>query len=266
MAGDPRAGCSTSVLLISLLVLLSGSAARLTGAVSPVDGQSKTLTADLDGDGSTDRVTCRFDADEYGRLYMVTIEVNGTTISAKGESLTGAAEIVDLDATDSWREIALPEYGPSDDFAVSFFRYSQGRVLPLGKVPGTLTGMKFDHAGSMATYCRGAVLHTFSYPARFRVNPASGRIEEVSQALVSMGTKVTLRAKLDLCDDPARPAIVATLRAGEKAVIVRTDNKKWCYIEAAGGARGWFALDGCCRIARTGQDAREVFDGLCYAD
>ena len=222
--------------------------------------------ADLDGNGKQEGYTCTF-LDRGGYEYdRVLVEVDLDMLPLRGEALSGKAVLVDIDKGDPFTEIALQEYGPSDDYAVHFVRYGNGTLRLLGTIPGLLDRMVFDGAGAITTECRGSILHTWFHPCVFAENPYRHTLERRVQQWWPMNTKVTLLVDLEVCPSWLSPDNPFVIKAGTKATITRTDNHSLCEIVTDEGTRGWFRVSGYGTIGKTGQSAMEVFEGLCSAD
>lgn len=228
---------------------------------------SDETRADLDGDGRVEDVRVTFfESGGYG-FDTAVLAVGTTLLAVRGASLRPQLHVLDLDKRDAWLEIAISEYGPSDDYATHVFRYVTGHLLELGTVPGIVgDDLQVDGAGHLHTRCRGQVLHTWFHPCSFHVDQWSGRLEPDALSEIAMGTPVTLKCDLPVYGERYRSRVTGTIGAGERAVIERTDGRSWCFIRSARGVAGWFGVVGFSQIAGTGREAQEVFDGLSSAD
>src|SRR6187200_2876498 len=132
------------------MYLAGGSDARL-------ESRTITLSGDLDGDGSAEEFAVRLiaDQDRYGQFEVA---IKNVTFKSIGDYLSGDARIVDVDANDRWREIAVPQLGPSNDDSVLLLRYDGKKIELVGHVPGK--NPVFDGSGAIATKCRGKILCT----------------------------------------------------------------------------------------------------------
>lgn len=233
----------------------------------------KSKSMDLDGNDELDHIRAAYYTMGGGYNFnRAVLEVNSKYFVAAGSSIEPTLYIVDIDTVDSFKEIAIFDHGPSDDPETHFFRFANGIIVDIGIVPGKTIGPpQVSGTGKVHTGCRGTVLETWWYPCEFKLNRYSSRLEESVQQWKPMTAKVTLKTDLPLITSPLilspqynQPA--DTLRAGERASILKTDDANWCYIESENGSSGWFGLIGCCRIAFNGLMATEVFDGLSIAD
>ena len=80
---------------------------------------------DLNGDGNTDKIKYHLDKNEYD----FSITINGIIIKDKGECMANYINIVDIDESDNIKEIAVEEYGPSDDYFTHFYYYDGSKHI-----------------------------------------------------------------------------------------------------------------------------------------
>lgn len=239
---------------ISIAFFLAVSSVFLIAAAAP-------KPVDLDGDGTPDSIAfeCHSNGDEF------TVTVNGIRYDGRGESIAGTYAIVDIDSTDGVREIAVPEYGPSDDEATTFLLYRQGKIFKIGKIPWRGDTPHVDGSGIIHTMVRGSILHTWFFPAAFTLS-REHTLRMVEQPLYPMGTKCTVRRSFPLRASPTDSTIVATPGAGETFTIVASDNTRWCVVQTSMGTWGWFELDRYDTVLPHRMRADELMDGLSHAD
>lgn len=148
--------------IAALLVLATSQSSE-----APHSPPDVVLRADFDGDALADTAIVTFVREQSSNCRVV---IDRDTLAYYGESLHGTAFVVDIDTTDGFREIAIPEWGPSDDDAVYFVRYSPESLRVLGCLPGRLQeDLHIDGSGVVQTTCRGERLHTWWYPCSFRI-------------------------------------------------------------------------------------------------
>jgi len=151
--------------------------------------------------------------------------------------------------------------GLSEDYGTHFLFYDGRSVQKAGWTPGDKPVI--DGSGIVRTYRRGRILHTWFYPARYRLSKAH-TLEFMPQELYLMNRAVTLKVDLPLYENRSESVPSDTAYVGDRAVIRSSDNVEWCLLETETGALGWFRVQGCCTVL--GMDAGHVFDGLCFAD
>ena len=239
---------------------------------------------DLDGDNRNDHVLFACYSAPYGYGFLdydrFVLEVNRQMMVSRGDNLEGMFSIVDIDTTDSYMEIAVPEAGQSSDFATYFYYYTGDLITFMGRLPGTCKQydvnekkphgigyflLDVDGSGEVRTRRRGRILHTWFYPARYKLDEKH-RLEFVEEEFYIMDSPVTLLSELALQASPTDSRTVVVLQVGDKATIVGSDDRKWCLVETEDGHKGWFAVESNWTIAGTGKEADEIFEGLCHAD
>ena len=234
-----------------------------------VNTQRTVVIADLDGNGVEEEVV--FDLERITEPISPDrfhITIDGVRSSFGGSNLTGDFRVVDIDSTDNLLELAVPEYGPSDDCKSYFFRYLDGALIEMGALPGRLMQQPLpllvDGGGTVFARCRGHVLHTWFYACKYRVT-ANHIFELIREPFYSMGAELKILAELDLHSTPGSDEIVATLQPGDKLTILGSDDINWCQVETEPGLLGWFEVDDR-GYTLGGRMAQDVFDGLWLAD
>jgi hypothetical protein len=223
---------------------------------------------DLDGDGQAEHIDFTTDRDDRGSACCAfQLTINGVPLRHRGIGLTGPAAVVDVDSTDGRFELAVSELGPSDDDATHFFGWADGRVMNLGTLPGrpgSWSPLVIDGSGVVATHCRGHILQTWFHPCRYKLSP-DGALEPVAEASYQMGTPLVMLQDLAVHIAPDIESATLRLQAGERIVVVSSDDRQWCEVETANGRRGWFSVKNFDQLA-DGRRAGEVFEGLVIAD
>lgn len=254
-----------------------------------------TVKADLNGDGTAEEICLNTtDKSPDTQPAITSFKINGTELSDKiyaaGYSSNTHEDsyyaITDIDAADGKLEIAVMDYGPSDDLYTGFFRWDGKAIQYLGVVSGILpgvmqsnnadgydvSGVTFDGKGVVHSYVRLDVLQTWFASADWKIG-SDGKLAVVPQELyypvggktypVTALNDVTLYAKNDLKSE------TTTLKTGEKLTITATDNAQWVLAENAAGAECWLHLSEGGQSVDTPAGAvyaSQAFDGLVFAD
>jgi hypothetical protein len=119
--------------------LIGFTALSLVPSVNPA-------IVDLNHDAKPDTVLLQCDPGSWA----YTLTVNGASYRGTGEALEGTFSIVDVDTTDAFLEVAVPQVGPSDDYATYFHYYDGRSVRFMNVVPGTYD-LLFDGSGRIRT-------------------------------------------------------------------------------------------------------------------
>lgn len=234
---------------------------------------STTKYADLNNDGEEEKIVLTVDE----RLGKHTLQVNNNVIAFSGETIEPTFNIVDINTNDKYKEIAISEYGPSSDYATTFFYYDNEMLFPMGEIQGfygpaysygediNWNQVKVDGNGKIITQSRGRILQTWFYQDEYRLSEEH-RLVNVPKDLYEMNTEVEVNEEFTLQKSRTDASDAITLKKGEKVTIVASDNKEWCLVENSQGETGWFAVDNFDIIRGLNKRASEVFNGLSNAD
>ena len=238
---------------MTLLILIESVALSLVPSANPA-------IVDLNHDAKADTVYLQCDPGSWS----YTLTINDASYHGRGEALEGTFSIVDIDTTDALLEVAVPQYGPSDDYATYFHSYDGRSVHFMNVVPGTYE-LRLDGSGRIRTSNRGNVLQTWFYPCVYRLDEHHS-LHQIIQELYPMGTRCTVKLTLPLCASRLDTSTVSILRPGDVVTIVASDDKRWCLVQGPDDAWGWFELSGFDSVLPLGKPAWDVFEGLSYAD
>jgi hypothetical protein len=229
-------------------------------------GASEPKGYDLDGDGIKDNISLETDGITY------TLTVNYATATGSGEQIQGQYKVVDIVPGDSLLEIVIEEYGPSDDYMSTFYRYNGETLIPMGKIQGLCGNNKAVKGnGTVLGQSRGSILETWYFQDEYTVNNQSQLIRAPKDFYhkLNYAQASPLKLKtpfLPFAKSPGSTEIAFTLNQGEEVRFVGSDNIKWCLFETTDGRRGWLEISGFWDIAGTGITAGDVFEGLVLAD
>lgn len=234
------------------------------------------LEADLDGDGIIDivRLYTYDDGGEYDDHYEAVLQVNDIYDDIYGAIFEVHFNIVDIDEGDRYLEIAVSEYGFSDDYLTHFFHYDGKNIIPIGTIEGFYGYMHLIDSdgwieipgdGSVKTSTRGSILQTWFFEDEYSLI-AEHTLKQVHQDFYDMDTDVKLLVELTLYNSMDNSDIGITLYPGDRGTITLCDNKRWCLIETEDGDSGWFEVVNYSEIESLGLSSYEVFEGLDFAD
>ena len=196
--------------------------------VSPVSG---TIIVDMDGDGQEETVTIRYDSE-----YRVTLTSGETTLQTWYDNPEGAY-LIDLDTRDGRKEIALTDYGPSNDDMTTLYAYMDGAFVEVGAVSGIL--FQGDGLGRISSYARGwqGPLLTWFFQMEYEL--VEGKVAMMPARWYASSVPVTLLVDLPLYQAADDPAPGSLWPAGVEARIVLSDVSEWFQLQTAGGETGW---------------------------
>lgn len=212
---------------------------------------------DLDGDGAfDDTVTVLIsESPELGR--SATLRINDSVVVVPGNNSSGTFTAVDLDTSDSYKEIAVYDEGPSSDPTTSFYLYDGTTITLMATTPGMVEQMTFDGQGGMTTLTRAQTLDTWFYRDNYQLQADHTlvRIPRDFYEREQPTGEVIVRSEIAARVSPTNAATAFTLHRGEPATILGCDEIAWCKIENVDKKIGWFS------IKESG-----AFDGLSFAD
>ncbi len=223
---------------------------------------------DLNGDGNTDKIKYHLDKNEYD----FSITINGIIIKDKGECMANYINIVDIDESDNIKEIAVEEYGPSDDYFTHFYYYDGSKIIKMG-VLGGLTGTykHINGKGLVTSRTRFDSLATWFLKYEYLLTPTHTlqHIEKPYYYIVNNEEPATVLKSIHLYAAQNSKKVVAKLLPGEKVKFIGANDKGWFLVKTTNGKTGWFATYSKKYhyfVKESGLDTLSVFSGLYCAD
>lgn len=244
-----------------------------------------SVSVDLNGDGSSDEVSFQASEDAAAILHL---SVNGVDYAGSvydegffTDMLESAYYcITDIDASDSSLEIAIMDYGPSDDYITDFFRYDGTDLKYIGCVSGMIISSLSDRSdltfvgnGTISSYMRLSVLQTWFAKADWRLSETEG-FEPVAQALYypnsTSGCDLTTNVEIPVYSKNSISSEKSLIPAGTALTLIATDNISWVLAKNSEGKECWIHLEGeygqSVETASGSDYPPNVFSGLLIAD
>lgn len=216
----------------------------------------KEYSFDLDGDGLEEVICLKYtDKDTWHCVSMtlnhnITYEIYADMLSTRGYYIT------DLDEQIPGLEIAILDFGPSDDPAMWFYTYD-GDLNELGCVDNMSESQyhqKDDILVGFEGYVNGQiradVIYSCFADARWKYDYSEKKIELVEQKMYTIGEDgpyelikdITIYEERDLSSD------TITLKA-QNIYFLESDAKEWMKVKGADGVVGYmhvtdFRIDG----------------------
>ena len=180
--------------------------------------------------------------------------------------------IVDLDPTDSLKEIAIRDWGNNDWRMTHLFRYEEGELVYLD----TITSFPEDddttyHGdGTVSAYTRFDVMQTWGGVVTYRLE--DGKMNRVPGEMVAPlayeDRPIVLKQPLTVYREPNRDSELITLQPSDQPVSTPlTDTEHWVQIVCPDGTSGWAYFEDFGKVYNNGAmvDDMEIFDGLLFA-
>lgn len=238
------------------------------------------ITVNLDGNGvKAVKYTVAQETDDQGSVtdtYVSEFTIDGKDFTERLSKLgvvfhtpgTDCFYIVDLDASDSYKEIALYGEGEDGEPITYFLRYRDGGLSLVGSVTDNPVSdtCHFQNDGEtnggIVASFKLSVLQQWYAQGYWRLSDG-GKLSYEPQSIYYPVR--TYEAEL-LCE---LPVYTAQDREGEKFTVkpgkvtfTATDNKNWVQLETQDNVLGWFYVENYDTIADVGKKAEEVFNFL----
>lgn len=253
----------------------------------------QTVEMDLDSDGTTESVSYNLiegnneiQIDENGEEYVVcgqtqcSIAINGedyTNVLTKQEDywLESPGQyyyLVDLDKNDKYIEIAVVDYGASDDSSTYFLRYDNKEVTYLGVITGSVDGglCEFFGDGIIKSEIYSNILETSRLEGTFQLK--DGKIKEVKQEWYSKNinrknSHEILKEVTVYTENNTESETKVLTNADGPVNFVATDNEQWVQLETQDGSIYYLHMTGFTEIESgdTIEEATEIFANLMLA-
>lgn len=240
---------------------------------------------DLDGDGRTESVRVWLEPDpEEDWPLLVKVTVGGADLSAQlynnDNSITAPDEgwwaVTDIDSSDGLLELAVQDWGPSDDLYTHFYRYEKGQLYSIGGVEGLietdygLGDIRLEGDGLVHSVHRLNVVQTWYAEADFTL--VDGRLEVIAPPegfLALHPTHVRVLRPVTAHDGMTEDSY--TIGEGAEMDLFLTDDENWfCASTASGDWLHWFTLNPESpfevETPEGYQPVWDVFEGLLFAD
>lgn len=246
----------------------------------------ETAEQDINGDGQAEAIRVWLEPGDEDYETYVHLSVNGEDLSQALTDEFGGFYcpdeecwlLTDLDTEDGMLEIAIQDWGPSDDLTTSFYRYEAETLTSAGMVEGFVVrdgvpaDVTFDGDGTVHSYLRLDVLQTW-WGKAVSVLDRDGILvlmpQDYYESIAETPQQVT--ALCDLCAYDVPGGQQEVLPAGSKLELQGTDDVEWvraCLVED--GRELWLHLDPDSpfdvEVPAGFIGSWDALDGLCMAD
>lgn len=215
-----------------------------------VDGDPADIKAYITIEGTT------FDLQEYG-IYLRSPELKGFYITDLADFKAGL-------------EIAILDYGPSDDLVTHFFTYQKKL-----EYIGTVSGFPFkDYDGydgfanplTVTGTIRADLIHTCFAKADWRYDVDNNKLlfqENGYYPIVENSHE--LYVDLPVYYEMNEHSATSIIKAQKEVFFMATDAKEWIEVKGKDGTRGFMHIKDQ-KVVPLGRKATEVFSNLLFAD
>ena len=238
--------------------------------------QGNEIKKDLNGDGTEEVVFYDVNYTEEEYLAVVTFQIDDKEIESTAvlEFPNPDYYLVDLDQGDQYIEIAIQDYGPSDDPVTYFFRHLEdGSTVLLGGITDLWSSdtSRLLNNNLLEGRSRLSVLQTWFAPAHWKLEGEQlVKIEEPTYyPYESSIVDNQIMSDVAVYESRSMEAEKTVLTSEDGPVrFVATDDKNWVELETADGERYQLYLTDFSKVESDGQEveATSAFDALIIAD
>lgn len=231
---------------------------------------NQEIYLDINGDGKDEVIYYTVSQVEDELFERCTLRVNDVVIESEMGDLSEKFAIVDIDPTDSYKEIMLASDLLYKYYPASFYIFKDNKLAEIGETQGTFTkGIKLHGDGTFTSSILIDCLHTWRTPQKYYLDE-NHQIQEVKQELYEDNTHVFLTQSFEFYKEPNINSVKFMVDKGEVVTIVAGDLKEWFIIKTNKGETGWFRATDLDRYEgvkfEDGRLVHDVFEGLYFAD
>lgn len=238
----------------------------------------ETVSIDLNGDGEADEIT--FNAEESSDyVYVPTLIINGADYSSVFEDSQcyfacpyQEYVIMDIDDTDNYLEIAVQDYGMSDDPMTAFFRYDGNDVIYMGYVADRVSDLYVVSNGDGLLHARERmhVFETVNMKTTYEIenNELVLCMDDLYPiAYTDASAEKGLLQDLYVFTEMSTDSEVVKLDKETEVVALATDNVEWVQIRYEDGEIYYVHVVNHYMIDMNGLevDSRDVFTDIIQA-
>ena len=238
----------------------------------------ESIRLDLDGDGTMDDLT--FDVKESSDyVYVPTLTINGADYSGVFEENQcyfacpyEKYVIMDIDEADNYLEIAVQDYGMSDDPMTAFFRYDGNAVIYMGYVNDRVSDLYIVNDGNGKLYARERmyVFETVNMKTTYEIenNELVRSMRDLyTIAYTDASAEKGLLQDLYVFAEMSTESEVVKLDKETEVVVLATDNVEWVQIRYEDGNIYYIHVVNHYMIDMNGLevDSRDVFTDIIQA-
>lgn len=188
---------------------------------------------DLDGDGKPETLTVRWDLDQGG----FTLQVGGAEVTVKTEDPNeGGLEVVDLEGSDKWKEVAITTGMTDSDHRVFLYGFDGKTLKALGEVHA-LTEAKGNGIILSDTW-----MGFWNKREKYVLDRPSWKVRQVSQPLYFVGVEAKVKQSFALVQGRGDKTPVAILAPESRIQVLAADTSArpvLYLVKSSTGLLGW---------------------------
>lgn len=220
---------------------------------------------DLDGDGGMETLF-------YGQAsFMVDGKNHMDQMKYRDNPEQTCFYLWDFNQDDPYLEIAIWNYGPSDDDYMDIYYYDGKELKYAGYLPGAATMVTSDGKGMVCAYGRLGILQTWFSYMDYQLNE-NHELEQIEPQMFYPDQeeeyRYTLLQPIRLYEAMDEKGAYDVLEAGVQMAFPMTDDRNFVQIRIEDGRTGYLYIadPGGIEMPEGGYYEGDVIDGLNYAD
>lgn len=228
---------------------------------------------DLDGDGTPETLCLRYKSMENYHDYAVEVLINGKCVMGADEWVvtleTRGYYVTDIDENNPGLEIAISDYGESDDPATHFFYYD-GKLNYIGYVDNMLEE-KYTEKNKILTgfngkvegYIRADVFYSCFAYAQWQYSYQDKTIQMMEQDMYELcpDKSYELTEDIQIYKQKSTDSKCITLKA-QNVYFLESDRDLWMKVKGEDGVTGYLYRNEDWDVDGTGKHAEEIFVNL----
>lgn len=235
---------------------------------------AEIVKEDLSGDGTKDKVVYQVTEKENGELQCQ-IAVNGEKYNINeliymDNPVAEIFYITDISEGDGELEIAVLDYGPSDDLVTFFFRYGEtlsyiGAVsgFPFAEENGGING--FDGVGNIIGSVRTDLIETIYLKGTWRYEDGIITYQDTEWHDFPPAPGHILYEDIPVHCEKSEASKTTIIPAQAEVFFIGSDMQEWILVKGKDGSEGYMQVkDGI--VAELNKPAEQVFSDLYFFD
>ncbi|MCM1144682.1 MAG: YARHG domain-containing protein [Blautia sp.] len=232
---------------------------------------------DLDGDGDMEQIRYSVKEQNANGLYEGSLVIDGKKYVLEDYCFHSGAlvdtffYVTDISPFYEGLEIAILDYGPSEDWVTHFFTYQDGLTY-LGNVGGfpfkRLSGYNgFANGGAVIGEVRLDFTHTSHAFGSWWYDYANQELkyqDTLYYNYIPDGAH-QLHEDITIYTTDSLKSAKIVLPAQDEVFFLGTDGKEWTYLKGKDGTKGYMRIKNG-KVTGTSKEAQELFSGLSFYD
>ena len=221
----------------------------------------KPFKMDLNNDGIDEEIVFQSESKDEWAVGLGVIKINGKASEEISGQFQGYIWVVDIDETDSYKELVINDMGLSSDYEDLYYYYDGKEPVFMGKVTGELNSQSnalrnYVEDGIIYASIRCDILGTSWYNWNYKLT-SDHKLQEMPMDYWEVHWQTYTREPITIYESNQLASKKTKYESGIPMFIVGTDLKEWVKIQLQDGKYGWF---------NTNEFSPYNLDGIGFAD